>query len=54
MKIGWRPADFWKATLSEFFDAVDAFNEMHADHDAVEAPTKDEMADLLSRYGGAT
>lgn len=49
--MGWRPADFWSATISEFFDAVDAFNEMHADPNKVDAPTDDQMAKLLEKYG---
>jgi len=49
--MGWRPADFWAATVSEFFDAVDAFNEMHGGDQAPDAPSDDEMAKLLERYG---
>lgn len=49
--MGWRPAEFWAATVSEFFDAVDAFNEMHPDPKTVDAPSDDEMAKLLERYG---
>lgn len=49
--MGWRPAEFWPVTVSEFFDAVDAFNEMHRDPKEIEAPSDDEMAKLLARYG---
>lgn len=49
--MGWRPAEFWSATVTEFFAAVDIFNEMHADPDKTEAPTDDEMASLLEKYG---
>lgn len=49
--MGWRPAEFWAATMSEFFDAVDAFNDMHRDQKEVEAPSEDEMTKLLERYG---
>jgi len=37
--------------MTEFFDAIDVFNEMHADPNKTEAPSEDEMATLLSRYG---
>lgn len=48
--MGWRPADFWSATMTELFDAVDAFNEMHADPKKTEPPSDDEMAKLLAKY----
>jgi len=37
--------------VTEFFTAIEAFNEMHADPKKVDAPTEDEMAKLLERYG---
>jgi hypothetical protein len=37
--------------VTEFFSAVDAFNEMHPDVSKTEAPDDDEMAKLLERYG---
>jgi hypothetical protein len=49
--MSWRPADFWAATVTEFFDAADAFSEMHADPKAVDAPDEAEMAALLEKYG---
>lgn len=49
--LGWRPADFWSATVSEFFDAIDAFSDMHRDPKEVDAPTKSEVAKLLAKYG---
>ncbi len=49
--MGWRPSEFWAATMTEFFDGVEAFNEMHGTSDKVEAPSDDEMAGLLARYG---
>lgn len=48
--MGWRPADFWSATMSEFFDAVEIFHEMHRDPKTVEAPTDDDLDNLLARY----
>ncbi|MBN8974560.1 MAG: phage tail assembly chaperone [Rhizobiales bacterium] len=49
--LQWRPAEFWRATLTEFFIAVDVYNERNAGPDDVAAPTSDEMADLLARFG---
>ncbi len=49
--MGWKPTEFWSVTVTEYFEAVSVFNEMHADPDKTEAPTDDEMASLLERYG---
>jgi hypothetical protein len=49
--MGWRPAEFWQVTVTEFFDAVDIFNEMHADPDKTDPPDENEMANLLEKYG---
>lgn len=51
VKIGWRTRDFWRTTMTEFFDAIEAFNEMHGGDKEPEAPTDVEMADLLAKYG---
>lgn len=37
--------------MSELFDARDAFNDMHGGGDKPEAPTENEMANLLAKYG---
>lgn len=48
--LGWRPAAFWRATVTEFADAVDAHAEARGG--AKDAPpSRDEMAELLKRYG---
>ena len=49
--LGWPPAVFWSATVTEFFAACDMFNEMHGGEQKPDAPTDDEMAKLLERYG---
>jgi len=50
--LGWRPADFWDSTLTEFFLAIKGNNEVNGADDEVSAgPTKDELATLVARYG---
>lgn len=53
--LGWRPADFWAATLTEFFAAIHGHNEANGGGEggppASDAPTKSEMAALIARYG---
>jgi hypothetical protein len=49
--LQWRPAEFWAATVTEFFVAVESFSDMHADPKKVDAPDDDEMAALLEKYG---
>lgn len=48
--LQWKPADFWPATLAEFFDAIDAANEARGE-DGDRAPSQDEVAKLIARYG---
>lgn len=56
MKIGigglkWRPADFWAATLTEFFDGINGHNESEGGETKADAaPTQDEMAALVAKY----
>lgn len=52
--LGWRPADFWSATLTEFFEAIRGYNDAQGGEEkpkANGAPNKNEMAELLARYG---
>jgi hypothetical protein len=56
MRIGtgglkWRPADFWSATLTEFFEAINGHNEVQAQDEPEKAPTASEMDELMARYG---
>lgn len=37
--------------MSEFFDAIRAFNDMNRDPKKMDPPTDDEMAKLLGKYG---
>lgn len=49
--LQWTPDVFWRSTLTEFIEAVEAFNERNGGEKNPEAPTDDEMAELLARYG---
>jgi hypothetical protein len=57
MRVGigglkWRPADFWAATMTEFFEAIHGHNEAQAGEEKKsDAPTANEMAELMARYG---
>ncbi|MBO9124849.1 phage tail assembly chaperone [Rhizobium sp. 16-488-2a] len=57
MRIGtgglkWRPADFWEATLTEFFAAINGHNEAQEPEQKHEGgPTATEMAELMAKYG---
>ncbi|MBY5698522.1 phage tail assembly chaperone [Rhizobium leguminosarum] len=50
--LGWRPADFWSATLTEFFEAINGHNEAQGGgEDSTTAPSVDEVAALVAKYG---
>lgn len=49
--LQWTPKTFWGSTLTEYFAAIEALGDKHPDPEAVDAPTADEIADLLDRYG---
>jgi hypothetical protein len=49
--LGWRPTEFWGATMTEFFEAIHGRNEANGVDDAPKAPTKSEMDALLEKYG---
>ena len=57
MRIGigglkWRPADFWTATLTEFFDGIQGHNEAQGiEEKNSEAPNDRELQALLAKYG---
>lgn len=48
--LQWKPETFWRATITEYVTAIEAFNIMHG-KDKPSAPTGDEMAKLLEKYG---
>lgn len=49
--LSWRPADFWAATMTEFFEAINGRNEAQGAEEETSAPKPDEMAELLAKYG---
>lgn len=49
--LGWRPADFWSATLTEFFEAINGHNEAQGAEELDQAPSADEVAALVVKYG---
>jgi hypothetical protein len=49
--LGWRPADFWEATMTEFFEAIRGHNEAQGGETEPAAPSENEMAGLLAKYG---
>ena len=49
--LGWRPADFWDATMTEFFEAIHGYNEAQGGESKPAAPTQNEMDALLAKYG---
>jgi hypothetical protein len=49
--LGWRPADFWDATITEFFEAIRGHNEAQGGEDSPSAPSENEMASLIAKYG---
>ncbi|PDS68012.1 hypothetical protein CO651_31560 [Rhizobium phaseoli] len=57
MRIGigglkWRPADFWDATLTEFFDGIEGHNEAQGvDEQSADAPSDRELEALVAKYG---
>jgi hypothetical protein len=57
MRIGigglkWRPADFWEATLTEFFDGIQGHNEAQGIEESdTAAPNERELEALIGKYG---
>ncbi|WP_442135197.1 phage tail assembly chaperone [Rhizobium leguminosarum] len=49
--LGWRPADFWAATLTEFFEAINGHNEAQGGEEQTAAPSEVEVAALVAKYG---
>jgi hypothetical protein len=49
--LKWTPETFWSSTLSEYFRAIEGLNKANGVEKKVEAPSDDEMAALMDRYG---
>lgn len=50
--LGWRPVDFWAATITEFFQAIEGWNLANGTKPKVEAPSDSDVEDLVKMYGG--
>jgi len=50
-RLGWRPAEFWASTMTELFEGMNGWNEANGVEEKPPAPSDDEMAELLAKYG---
>lgn len=46
--LGWRPGEFWSATLTEFFACIEGFNLAHGGKRPI---SRERLADLKAQYG---
>jgi hypothetical protein len=49
--LGWPPQAFWKATLTEFCQAIEGRNDANGGKQQVAAPSDGDLQELLDRYG---
>ncbi|KAA0689857.1 phage tail assembly chaperone [Neorhizobium sp. P12A] len=49
--LGWKPQDFWNCTLTEYFEAIEGFNEANGAGEKSGAPTDEELEALVAKYG---
>lgn len=49
--LKWTPDVFWRATLAEFDLAIVGHMESLGVEPEIEAPTREELDDLIARYG---
>jgi hypothetical protein len=50
--IGWTPQTFWKATMTEFFAAVEGWNRANGGAPDDAPMTSGEYEEILAEYGG--
>jgi hypothetical protein len=50
-RAGLETGRFWSATLTEFFEAINGHNEAQGAEETAKAPSEDEMAALVAKYG---
>ncbi|WP_143521577.1 phage tail assembly chaperone [Pseudovibrio sp. Tun.PSC04-5.I4] len=51
--LGWRPCDFWKASLIEFYEAIEgwhAINRKPESGDAITSSDRDELKQLMDLH----
>jgi hypothetical protein len=51
VRLGWKPGDFWSATLTEFFVALDFWAEVNGLKRRIDAPTRERLEELKRKYG---
>ena len=49
--LHWTPEAFWRSTLTEYMAAIQGFNEANGGGKKADAPTEDDVAKLVERYG---
>lgn len=49
--LRWAPDTFWRSTLTEFIAAIDGYSEAKGGEKKPEAPSDEEMLELLAKYG---
>lgn len=49
--LHWTPEVFWSATLTEFIEAIEGFNEANGGKKADAAPSDAALDDLVKKYG---
>jgi hypothetical protein len=49
--LGWRPAEFWSATITEFFQAIEGWNLANGNKPKADAPSDDDIDALVRKYG---
>jgi hypothetical protein len=51
VRLGWRPAEFWSATMTEFFASLDFWAEANGLTKRSNAPTRERLDELKRKYG---
>lgn len=49
--LKWTPEVFWRSTITEYTLAIEGFNEANGGGKKTEAPSDDDLAKLVERYG---
>ncbi|MFS2324612.1 phage tail assembly chaperone [Brucella sp. H1_1004] len=49
--LRWTPDTFWNSSLSEFLSALEGFAIARGGKKQIDAPSQDQLDDLISKYG---
>ncbi|TPM58973.1 phage tail assembly chaperone [Mesorhizobium sp. B2-2-4] len=49
--LHWTPDVFWRSTITEYMLAIEGFNDANGGGKKDEAPSDEELAALVARYG---